>query len=117
MAKSTGQRRQEVAGSLLQLENLNNTRSAEIAAEMVGKSDRTVWTDLIQNDGVLPESKQGKLSTKRTGVLWYGEELNKKAAEYVRLNESVKGTPNMTVLTRLGCPTAHLSLDSRGKCQ
>ena len=31
-------------------------------------------------------------------MLWYSEELNKKAAEYVRLNASVKGTPNMTAI-------------------
>ena len=78
---------------------LNNTRAAEIAAEMVDKSDRTVrqWrTDLIANDGVLPETKQGKYH--RTGVLWYNEELNQKVAEYVRMNQSVKGTPNMTAI-------------------
>ena len=78
---------------------LNNTQAAEIAAQMVNKSDRTVrqWrTDLVANDGILPESKQGRYQ--RTGVLWYNEELNQKAAEYVRLNASVKGTPNMTAI-------------------
>ena len=45
---------------------------------MVNKSDRTVrqWrTNLVENDGVLPESKQGKYQ--RTGVPWYNENLNK----------------------------------------
>ena len=66
---------------------------------MVNKSDRTVrqWrTDLVENDGVLPESKQGKYQ--RTWVLWYSEDLNKKAAEYLQMNASVKGMPNMTTI-------------------
>ena len=78
---------------------LNNTQAAEMAAQMVNKSDRTVrqWrTNLVENDGILLESKQGRYQ--RTGVLWYNEELNQTAAEYVRLNASVKGTPNMTAI-------------------
>ena len=42
---------------------------------------------------VLPETKQGKYQ--RTGVLWYNEE---QAAEYVRMNQSIKGTPNKTAI-------------------
>ena len=67
---------------------------------MIDKSDRTVrqWrTDLVENDGIIPESKQGKYQ--RSGVLWHNETLNKKAMEYVRCNASVKGVPNMTAIS------------------
>ena len=50
-------------------------------------------TDLVENDGVLPELKQGKYQ--RTGVLQYNEDLNK-ATEYVQMNVSVKVMFNMT---------------------
>ena len=66
---------------------------------MVGKSDRSVrkWrTDMLANDGVLPDSKQGKYQ--RNGVLWQDEELNEKARQYVRVNSSVKGQPNICLL-------------------
>ena len=61
------------------------------------KSDRSVrrWrSEVIDNDGVLPESQQGRYQ--RSGVLWQNEELNKKAREYVRTNAAVKGQPNLT---------------------
>ena len=64
-----------------------------MAADMIGKTDRSVrqWrTDMLNNDGVLLESKQGKYQ--RTGVLWNNEELNEKARQYVRMNSSVKGS-------------------------
>ena len=64
-----------------------------MAADMIGKADRSVrqWrTDMLNNDGVLLESKQGKYQ--RTGVLWNNEELNEKARQYVRINSSVKGS-------------------------
>ena len=67
-----------------------------MAEQMVNKSVRQWRTDLVENDGILPEAKQGRYQ--RTGVLWYNEELNQRAAEYVRLNMSVKGTPNMTAI-------------------
>lgn len=73
------------------------TRAAECAAELIHKSDRTVrqWrANLVTNDGVMPESKQGRYQ--RSGVLWSNEDLNKKATEYVRMNAAVKGKPNMT---------------------
>ena len=50
-------------------------------------------TDLVENDGVLPELKQGKYQ--RTGVLRYNEDLNK-ATEYIQMNASVKVLLNMT---------------------
>ena len=78
--------------------NLSYTKAAEMAAEMIKKSDRTVrqWrSDLVNNDGIMPCTKQGKYI--RTGVLWQNEELNKKASDYVRANQNIKGKPNMTV--------------------
>ena len=79
--------------------SFTETKAAEYAAAMVKRSDRTVrrWrSGLIDNDGVLPESQEGRYQ--RTGVLWYNEELNKKAAEYVRENSAVKGRPNLTTV-------------------
>ena len=76
--------------------NLNNTEAVEMAAVMIDKSDRTVrqWqTDLVANNGILPETKQVKYQ--RTSMLWYNKTL---ATEYVRLDASVKGTPNMTAI-------------------
>ena len=62
--------------------SFTETKATECAASMVKKSDRTVrrWRSaLINNDGVLPESEQGRYQ--RSGVLWQNEELNKKAVE------------------------------------
>lgn len=76
------------------------TQAAEIAASMVNKSDRTVrqWqTDLINNDVVIPETKQGRYV--RSEVLWDSEEMNKKAFEYVCANQCVKGQPNLTTIS------------------
>ena len=49
---------------------------------------------VIENDGVLPESQQGRYQ--RSGVLWNNEEFNQKATDYVRQNAAVKGRPNLT---------------------
>ena len=71
--------------------------TAELTAELVGKSDRTVrqWrTNLIKNKGMFPKRKQG--CYKRNGALWKNEELSKMAKKYVQNNSSVKGKPNMT---------------------
>ena len=79
--------------------SFTETRAAEYAAMMVGKSERTVrqWrVDVIRNDGEMPESKQGRFQ--RSGVLWRNEDLNKRATEYVRANAAVKGRPNMTLV-------------------
>ena len=97
--------------------SFTETKAAEYAAAMVKRSDRTVrrWqSGLIDNDGVLPESQEGRYQ--RTGVLWYNEELNKKAAEYVRENASVKVATTLQLLSfvsGLMCAsflTPHLSL-------
>ena len=80
--------------------SFTETKAAEYAASVMKKSDRTVrrWRSaLIDNDGVLPESEQGRYQ--RSGVLWQNEELNKKAVEYVRDNVSVKGHPYLTTVT------------------
>ena len=73
------------------------TKAAEYTATMLNKSEQTVrrWRSaLVENDGVLPESKQGRYQ--RSGVLWQNEDFNKKATEYVRVNAAVKGRPNLT---------------------
>ena len=57
-----------------------NLVTAEYAAKMVYKSDRTVhkWhSDLVSNSGILPESMQGLYQW--TGVRWSNEDLNSKA--------------------------------------
>ncbi len=76
---------------------LGETKAAEVAGEMIGKSDRTVreWRAYFNNNGAIPESKQGKYE--QSGVLWTSEDLNKKASRYIRENATVKGRPNMTV--------------------
>ena len=77
--------------------SFTETRATEHAATMVKRCSRTVrrWrSEVIGNDGVLPESQQGRYH--RTGVLWQNEELNKMAREYVRANAAVKGRPNLT---------------------
>lgn len=79
--------------------SFTETRAAELTAKIVHKSDRTVrqWrTDLIANNGVYSESKQGRYQC--TGVLWASAELSKTAGEYVRANSAVKGRPNMTTM-------------------
>ena len=82
---------------LVHMFSFTETRATEHAATMVKKCSRTVrrWrSEVIGNDGVLPESQQGRYQ--RSGVLWQNEELNKKAREYVRANAAVKGRPNLT---------------------
>ena len=75
------------------------TNAAKFSADSIGKSERSVrkWrSDLIANNGKLPESKQGRYE--RSGILWSNEELNEKVREYVRANAAVKGRPNMTTM-------------------
>ena len=76
--------------------DLGDTKAAEIAGMMIGRSDKTVceWRKQNLKDGEIPESKQGKYQ--RSGVMWSSEELNKKAARYIRENANVKGQPNLT---------------------
>ena len=80
--------------------NLGETKAAELAGLMIGKSDRTVreWkTHFLENNGEIPESKQGRYQ--RTGVMWGSEDLNKKAVRFIRENANVKWKPNLTVGT------------------
>ena len=76
------------------------TEAAELAGQMIGKSDRTVreWrSKFFESCGELPESKQGHYQ--RTGVLWKNESLNRKATRFIRANAAVKGQANLTVGT------------------
>ena len=84
---------------LVSMFSFTETKAAEYTAAMLKKNERTVrrWrSGLIDNDGVLPESQQGRYQ--RSGVLWQNEELNKKAVEYVRQNAAVKGRPNLSTV-------------------
>ena len=80
-----------------QLTNMGETKAAEVAGIMIGKSERTIreWRSYFIENGEIPECKQGKYQ--RTGVLWTSEELNKIAGDYIRSNSNVKGRPNLTV--------------------
>ena len=77
---------------------IKETRAAELTGLMIGKSDKTIckWKkQFYDNDGVIPESQQGKYL--QSGVLWSNKDLNKKASRYIRENACVKGQPNLTV--------------------
>ena len=77
--------------------SFTETKSAEYAAKMLNKGERTVrrWrNEVVRNNGVMPESKHGR--HQRSGVMWRNEELNKIATEYVRANAHAKGRPNLT---------------------
>ena len=77
---------------------LSETKAAELAAEMVGKFDKTVreWrTQFFENSGEIPESTHGKYQ--RSDVLWTSEDLNKKATTFIRENANIKGQPNLTI--------------------
>ena len=81
---------------LVSMFSFTETKAAEYAAQMINRSDRTVrrWrSTLIENDGVVLESKHGE--HQRTSI-WIDEGLNKKATEYVRNNAALKGRPNHT---------------------
>ena len=82
---------------LTKLLDLGETRAAEVAGIMIGKSDRTVreWRSCYLSKGEIPISRQGKYQ--RSGVLWTNEHLNNKASEYIRSNADSSGTPNLTV--------------------
>lgn len=72
------------------------TSAAETTGKILGKSDKTIRTDLIVNKGTSSTSKQG--CYQRFGVLWANKELSNLASEYVRANSAVKGKPNKTIL-------------------
>ena len=77
--------------------SMGETKAAEVAGMMIGKSERTIreWRSHFIENGEIPECKQGKYQ--RSGVLWTSEELNKMASDYIRSNANVKGKPNLTV--------------------
>ena len=75
------------------------TRAAQLIAELIGKSDRTVrdWrATFLANSGSFPETLQGRYQ--RTGILWQNEELNKKASTFVRANKAVARWVNEDLL-------------------
>ena len=77
---------------------IGETKAAELAAVMIGRSDKTVpdWrSQLFMNDEELPESKRGKYQ--QFGILWASEDLNRKATRFIRENANVKGQPNLTI--------------------
>ena len=72
---------------LVDMFSFTETRAMEHAATMVNKCDCMVrqWrSEVIDNDGVVPESQQRRYQ--RSGVLWQNGELNKQAREYARAN-------------------------------
>ena len=82
---------------LLTVLQKGETEFAELAALMIGKSDRTIrdWkAQFLENVCEIPDNKQGHYQ--RSGVLWQYEDLNKKASKYIRENAAVKGRPNLT---------------------
>jgi len=75
------------------------TRATEYAAILIGKSMNTVfaWQDsFYENEGSLVDHQQGRYQ--RSGVLWSNENLNSKAAKYIREKAAVKGTSNLTCI-------------------
>ena len=85
------------------------TEAAELAGLMVNRSERTIhdWqSKFVANDFVLPDSKQGQYQ--RSGVLWKDEELNRRASEYIRANNVVKGRPNLTITSFCQCVNEEL---------
>lgn len=88
-------------GLLFQLSAIlgkGETEAAELAGQMIGKSDRTIreWkTKFFESGGEIPDSRQGHYQ--RTGVLWKDESLCKAATRYIRANAAVRGQPNLTV--------------------
>ena len=87
----------------------SETEAAELAGLMIGRSDRTVrdWkTQFYENNGNIPESKQGKYQ--RSGVLWQNEALNDKVCKYVRENAFVKGSANLTSMSFCQWVNEHL---------
>ena len=82
--------------SFMNRQKMQVVDAAREAGSIVGYSDRTVRTlrkQFWDNNGMLEERKQGKYAR----MTVYGdEELNKKAAQWVRANALLKGQPNMT---------------------
>ena len=73
--------------------NVGETKAAELAGLMIGRSNRTI-------KGQIPECKQGQYQ--HSGVVWKNEELNKKATIYVWNNNIVKERANLTISSFCG---------------
>ena len=82
--------------SFMNQQKMQVVDAARKAGSIVGYSDRTVQTlrkQFWDNNRMLEGRKQGKYAR----MTVYGdEELNKKAAEWVRANAFLKGQPNIT---------------------
>ena len=68
------------------------TEAAELAAQMIGRSDRTIrgWrSKFFASGGELPINEQGHYQ--RSGMLWKDESLCKKASRFIRANAALKG--------------------------
>ena len=85
-----------LAESFRTRQNMGVVDAAREAGSIVGYSDKTVRKlrkEFFENKGVLKERRQGKY--KRLTV-YRDEELNEKAAKWVRENALAKCKPNMT---------------------
>ena len=83
---------------LLTLLGKGETEAAELAAQMIGRSDRTIrgWrSKFFASGGELPINEQGHYQ--RSGMLWKDESLCKKASRFICANAALKGKPNLTV--------------------
>ena len=90
------------------------TKAAEITAEVVGVSDRTVreWRGQFTSNKVsFLDSDQGQ----RSGVLWHNEELNKLARQFVQKNTCVKGTNFCKLVNEVLLMNSFLNQDIPGK--
>ena len=77
---------------------LGETKAAELAGVMIGKSDKTIrkWRkEFFENNGMITETQQGRYE--RSGIVSSNEELNKKATVFIHENTNVKGKPNLTI--------------------
>jgi len=72
-------------------------------------TERTVrdWkSQFYENDGRIPESKQGQYE--QTGVLWHNEAFNTKVCKYVKENAFKKGSANLTTISFCQWVNEHL---------
>ena len=82
---------------LSKLFDIGETKAAELAGIIVGKSNTGVEIILHTEWGNPPESAGQQGGYRRSGLLWTNEDLNKKATEFTRGNADVKVQPNLTV--------------------
>ena len=81
--------------------SVSKYRAAELAGILIGKSINAIisWQEtFFENDGAVIDHKQGHYQ--RSGVLWNCESLSRKATQHIRVNASVKGTGNLTSISK-----------------